>query len=51
MGGDDQTAENLGTAEGQDIDDVDVKTNPNMQFSEDEMTGADELEEQRPEPQ
>mgnify|MGYP005866672047 FL=1 len=49
MGGDNnQDVENLGTAEGQDIDEVDVKTNPNMEFSEEKMTGADEIEEQRP---
>jgi len=52
MGGDnDQPAVNLGTANGQDIDDVDVKMNPNMQHTEKEMTGADEIKEQRPEPQ
>lgn len=52
MGGDNESsASNLGTADGQDIDDVDVKMNPNMQHTEEEMTGAEEIEEQRPEPQ
>lgn len=50
-GGNDQSNPNLGTAQGQDIDDVDVKMNPNMQHSEEQMTGAEEIKEQRPEPQ
>ncbi|HSJ79080.1 MAG TPA: hypothetical protein VK913_10150 [Erythrobacter sp.] len=48
---DDQPTPNLGTAEGQDIDDVDVKMNPNMQHTEEQMTGAEEIKDQRPEPQ
>lgn len=52
MGGDnDQSNPNLGTAHGQDIDDVDVKMNPRMQHTEEEMTGADAIKDQRPEPQ
>ena len=52
MGGDtNQDVENLGTAKGQDVDEVDVKTNPNMQFSEEKMTGADAIEERRPKPE
>jgi ABC-type glycerol-3-phosphate transport system substrate-binding protein len=52
MGGDNADPNpNLGTAEGQDIDDVDVKMNPNMQHDEEEMTGAEEIKDQRPEPQ
>ena len=52
MGGDnDEPNPNLGTANGQDLDDVDVKTTPNMKQTEEKMTGADVAEDQRPEPQ
>lgn len=52
MGGDnDQSTPSLGTAHGEDIDDVDVKMNPNTQHTEEQMTGAEEIEDQRPEPQ
>lgn len=52
MGGDnDQSTPNLGTANGQDIDDVDVKMNPNMKHTEEQMTGAEAIKDQRPEPQ
>jgi len=52
MGGDnDQRNPNLGTAEGQDLDDVDVKMNPNMKNSEEKMTGADVVDDQNSEPQ
>ena len=43
------TTPSLGTANGETIDDVDVKMNPNMQHSAEEMTGAEEIKEQRPE--
>ena len=52
MGGDnDEPNPNLGTANGQDLDDVDVKTTPNMTQTEEKMTGADVTEDQRSEPQ
>lgn len=52
MGGDnDEPNPNLGTANGQDLGDVDVKTTPNMKQSEEKMTGADVAADQKPEPQ
>ena len=52
MGGDnDQTTPSLGTANGENIDDVDVKMNPNMTHTEEEMTGAEAIKEQRPAPE
>ena len=52
MGGDnDEPNPNLGTANGQDLDDVDVKTTPNMTQTEEKMTGADVTDDQTPEPQ
>lgn len=50
MGGDSEdSTPSLGTAEGEGIEDVDVKMNPNMQHSPDEMTGEEEIKAQRPE--
>lgn len=46
----DPSPPSLGTANGEDIEDVDVKMNPNMQHSAEEMTGEEELKELRPEP-
>ena len=46
----DPSQPSLGTADGEDVDDVDVKMNPNMQHSAEEMTGEEELKELRPEP-
>lgn len=52
MGGDnEQPNPSLGTAEGEDVGDVDVKMTPNAQHSAEEMTGEEELQDQRPEPQ
>lgn len=45
-GGEEEPNPNLGTATGQDLEEVDVQRTPNMQESNEDMTGAADLAEQ-----
>ena len=50
-GGSDEPNPNLGTATGQDLEEVDVKRTPTTQEPNDELTGADDLEDQESPPE
>lgn len=45
-GGEEEPNPNLGTATGQDLEEVDVQRTPNMQESNEDMTGAEDIAEQ-----